>query len=57
MIYTKKNISLMNTIKITDYQITTKKEGIKEIWTLKDNNSIYYLRFNGKKWFLKEKTD
>jgi hypothetical protein len=44
----------MNTIKFEDDKIITTKDGVKEIWNLKNIESSQYIIYNGKRWFLKE---
>jgi hypothetical protein len=44
----------MNTIKFEQDRIITIKDGVKEIWNLKNTDSSQYITYNGKRWFLKE---
>lgn len=44
----------MNTIKFELDRIITIKEGVKEIWNLKNIESSQYINYNGRRWFLKE---
>jgi hypothetical protein len=44
----------MNTIKFEQDRIITIKDGVKEIWNLKNTDSSQYIIYNGKRWFLKE---
>lgn len=44
----------MNTIKFEKDKIVTTKNGVKEIWNLKNTESSNFIKYNGKRWFLKE---
>jgi hypothetical protein len=44
----------MNTIKFELDRIITIKDGVKEIWNLKNIESSQYIIYNGKRWFLKD---